>query len=411
MHKLKYLFLTIVGIALLAGGTYGVKYGISEYYYHDDMHTISASYLSYKDKSLHANLNLSKLNSIPHDYHKIFPKKATKLKLAYRRIFPLYTLQADTQQGVTNLFDGKNNYANHVDKPTLVRLDKQADKINNDNLRSDLVNKIDKIDLWYTQTKQAQQVINKIYQNNSVSFASYVQAKANYSLIKNRKIKQNCQKKMKHITALYLNQKKKTASKNKKEFDSAVAIAKKSAETKLPYTPAKVNINLITKSDQKYTDLIQSNNILASKVVYIDTDNNNMHLLVQSDKYYHNTKTIQYSGNSPDSGTYSAKLTVNSGQNGLDNYKIDGTGALLTDNSDDTNPQWSVLNTKSDFNTDASYIKLRGNSKLLLAVDSDKYIVFSSDDIDDADINLTLSSEDYKALVQFCDSNTKMLVK
>lgn len=411
-HKKLFAWIGISAIAIAGIGA-GAYFGIDQYVYARDLSTINSSYLNKKQKSLHEKLDINYLNSIPASYKYLHNKThLSEIKSEYARIRPLYTTQIQTQQGVQRLYNGKSHYSDFVSDKVLQVLSNNTNKINNQSLQSKLIVKIDTIDLWLNQTEQAESVINKISKKSTIDFEDYVQAQANYSLIKNQKIKKQCGQQIKQIKAKYQNLSEQNKKNYQNKLKSEINSAKKQAEAKNTHAPANVTINVITKQEQHLSNLLGNADINSEKAIIMD-DGTLYLMKKQDDQYYSIEHKIDLSdSNSVNSGTYTVNLTINSGQNGATNYSIQNKGALILDDSDSKYSKYTVLNIHgSDFNTEANYLSLNSTDKYILFNNDSGYLLFTDSSDSNSDNMIQVSTNQLNTIVSFLDKSTKILVE
>ena len=412
MYKHAKLIKTCIWLLLFVLLGFGIRFGASKVIADKEINLIKSSYLNYHKKSLHKHLPIKKLNNIPASYKWLTKKDKQRLEKQYVRIYPLYTKQYLLQNEVKALYDGKNNYSNQASNVKCRKLVKEIPDIQNLSLQSHLLVKTNQIQVWIKQTNKAIKLINTIAsqssQQGNISFSDYIQAKANYALIKNVDLKNSAKKQLTEIDNLY----QKTNLQDKKQqqdaISSAAQAAKNAANQKYSHSPAQVTIDLVTKAEQTLTHKLKDLDINSDKAII--ADGTSLELAQKKSGWYRIVNKIDYDGTIA-GDQYKAKESINSGDNNIQNYSLNKDGALILDDTDPDYDQYSVLAKVEDFDTDAEYLNVEQDQKLLLMVADEDYLIITpnSDLSADSSKMITLSSSDYDSLVQWIDQNTQLI--
>lgn len=422
MNK-KIIIRTLIGLFIVIGGMFTYKYAMktfSEMEYKSQMGIINDSYQNKRNKALIQDLDITGLNKIPEHY--IFIKnKSQKNKLIkeFNIIKPLYTNQYYLQKKIPKLFDDKHKgyYANNININDINLLNTKIGTIYNLQLQEKLVDKLDTINLWITQTNNATNDINNIYkeyqQKKTISDIQYQSLKSDYSLIKNMQIKNDYNSKVKEMLNNYEHNNKIMSSKNKAQKEAEIKRITDQSLTNNNYVKGNVNVTVVSKIEQDITKQFQNLGINDKYGLFIDKKN--IYTLLFSNGYYKISKTIPYSGDIPSTdNNYKINFGVNISNTNIKQYNVlkNTVFVLNGNNIFDTN---SVINIGN--NTDLSssdYINLNTNamnpSIVLIDYNQNPLIITTNMSNKIKNNAIQVSKTDLETIAENTSSDTVLLI-
>lgn len=407
-HKyVKWILACIVIVFLLAGSWYAYKYFADKNTYEQDLSIINSAYLNKRQGALKESIPVKKINNIPDTYYKMNNRHIIEIKKEYERLVPLAKNQLTAMTSIALMFDGKSYYSDAVTADKIAIVNKQANQINNEKLRSRLLNKLDNIDLWFVQTQTAVKQLEKLKNNKTINFSDYVLAQSNYQLIKNKNLKHKYKPLMRKFAEMYKQNVRNNKLKNSTDLKSAVEAAKIEAESSKAYTPAKVNINLITKNEQNLSKALKDNNIDSSTAMLVQ--DKTLYLLKYKEKGYYKIEDQYSLSSSLTSGKYSANETINISGN-LTNYDIK-QGALVIGN-DSSHELYKVLNVDEDYSYSDNEAEIQQDDKLFLFNNDSNYLVLTNNKINNINNGnqIELNANGINKLATFIKKDTELLV-
>lgn len=422
MNK-KIIIRTLIGLFIVIGGMFTYKYAMktfSEMEYKSQMGIINDSYQNKRNKALIQDLDITGLNKIPEHY--IFIKnKSQKNKLIkeFNIIKPLYTNQYYLQKKIPKLFDDKHKgyYANNININDINLLNTKIGTIYNLQLQEKLVDKLDTINLWITQTNNATNDINNIYkecqQKKTISDIQYQSLKSDYSLIKNMQIKNDYNSKVKEMLNNYEHNNKIMSSKNKAQKEAEIKRITDQSLTNNNYVKGNVNVTVVSKLEQDITKQFQNLGINDKYGLFIDKKN--IYTLLFSNGYYKISKTIPYSGDIPSTdNNYKINFGVNISNTNIKQYNVlkNTVFVLNGNNIFDTD---SVINIGN--NTDLSssdYINLNTNamnpSIVLIDYNQNPLIITTNMSNKIKNNAIQVSKTDLETIAENTSSDTVLLI-
>lgn len=291
----------------------------------------------------------------------------------YHELEKYIDARIDRANTVSALFDGKNNYKNGVSSGQIDEIDKKLLNEKNQDVYQKQRNKLDKIQVWFEQTEDANGYISKTWDkfnddNASLDIKKISMVNAYYKLIKNKSIKKQWTEAVNKMTDYYANHKgssaRVTAAKEQLEALRNSPLTEK-------YKPA--NVDIIGALDKSSTDsdTLSNAGLTGKTVLYYDSSSNKLALMTNvNGNYVAEDGYISVSNSRVSSGKYSIKKIITSAGN---------NDAIITDSSNDNFGQYlnnasdSVLsdnditdadNSTSDFNSATPVFWMKNNSSL-----------------------------------------------
>lgn len=282
---------------------------------------------------------------------------------------------------VDKLYDGKNNYRDDVSSQKINVLDKSLLKEKNQDVYQKLRNKLDMIQIWFEQTKDADQYLTKTWQEfnddkSSLSFKKISMVNTYYKLIKNKTVKNRWNEAVDRMDQYFSNHQ---AESSRVEAAKQELNALRDAPLTQQYTPAKVDIVTSLKFSSGVSDNLVQAGVTGKNVLYFNTSTNKLALMTKvNSRYVAENGYINVTGSQISSGKYTINKLITNGDNDalITDSNNSNFGRYVVNASDDgledldvTNPE----NTTSDYNSATPVFWLKNNSDLT------KSIYFSND--------------------------------
>lgn len=300
--------------------------------------------------------------------HLIFSKKTQD---DFQKLFVLLNRRQRNKRQIASYYDG-HYYANLVTQKRLSQTDKYLLQEKNQTVYQQQKNRLDKIQVWFDQTQDANKFlkkINKKFQSNpkQLNLDQVSQANAYYKLIKNRRWQHYWQPQIKKILTYFKNAQ---ANKDKSQLaqENAELEELKNAPLTQDYQPAHVTIIDNVQSADSADKILQDADITANKVLYFSQNDQTLSLLRRSSGHYHIQGTlIRVTASQVESGSYrireiisnpseTAGIITDPQQSNFAHYYEDATGIN------------STINVISDYNLAQPIFWLKNNPALQTSI-------------------------------------------
>ncbi|KRN98708.1 hypothetical protein [Companilactobacillus kimchiensis] len=275
----------------------------------------------------------------------------------YRQLEDYIQARKNRTKGVSELYDGKNNYRDDVTSDKINELDKTLLKEKNQDVYQKQRNQLDTIQIWYEQTQDADKYLDKTWNgfnddNASLSFKKISMVNTYYKLIKNKTVKKRWSEAVSKMDQYFAN--------NKGESSRVAAVKEELATLRnspltQKYTPANVDIVSSLNFSGDTSDVLSQAGVTGKYVLYYDSSKNNLALMTRSGgSYVAEDGYISVSSSQVSSGKYTIKKIVNAGS----------SDAIITDSSNSNFGQYvsnastselSSLNVSSPDNSTANF--------------------------------------------------------
>ncbi|WP_025025056.1 hypothetical protein [Companilactobacillus nodensis] len=273
---------------------------------------------------------------------------------------------------INSLYDGKNDYRNDVNDDKINELDKKLLKEKNQDVYQKLRNKLDTIQIWYEQTRDADKYISKVWDafnedNASLSFKKVSMSSTYYKLIKNKSVKKQWTEAVNKMRDYYASHQGESTQVEaaKQELEEL-----RNSPLTEKYTPAQVDIVSSLDFSSDAEDALTAAGLTGKYVLYYDSSSNNLALMTKAGgKYVAQDGYISVSNSQVSKGKYTIKRLVSAGSsdaiitdNSSSNFGQYVSGAT-TDSLSDLNVT-DADNTTADFNSATPVFWFKNNSAL-----------------------------------------------
>ncbi|WP_125588511.1 hypothetical protein [Companilactobacillus jidongensis] len=273
---------------------------------------------------------------------------------------------------INSLYDGKSDYRDDVNDDKINKLDKNLLKEKNQDVYQKLRNKLDTIQIWYEQTRDADKYISKVWDafnedNASLSFKKVSMSSTYYKLIKNKTVKKQWSDAVKKMRDYY--------SSHQGESTQVEAAKQELEELRNSpltekYTPAQVDIVSSLDFSSDAEDALTAAGLTGKYVLYYDSSSNNLALMTKvGGKYVAQDGYISVSSSQVSKGKYTIKRLVSAGSSDaiITDSSNSSFGQYVTGATTDSLSDLDVTdadNTTADFNSATPVFWFKNNSAL-----------------------------------------------
>ena len=339
---------------------------------------ISSQYQDKELEVLKTDLDYHSLNAIGKlidvsDGYVVTPDNVRK----YNELEQYVRARKQRSADISSLYDGKDDYRDDVTEQKINTLDKDLLNEKNQDVYQKLRNKLDTIQIWYEQTRDADKYISKVWDefnndNASLTFKKVSMSSTYYKLIKNKAVKKQWENAVEQMREYYANHQGEstqvTAAKQELEELRNSPLTEK-------YTPAKVDIISSHDFSSDAEDALTAAGLTGKYVLYYDSSSNNLALMTKvGSKYVAQDGYVNVVSSQVAKGKYTIKRLVSAG----------ATDAIITDSNNDnfgqyvssaTSDELSNLdvssnadNTTADFNSATPVFWFKNNSNLTSSI-------------------------------------------
>ncbi|WP_099974116.1 hypothetical protein [Lactobacillus terrae] len=282
---------------------------------------------------------------------------------SYREVKKIVDERKENDAKISSLYDDKSNYHNGVDAALINDIDKNLTGEKNQDIYQKQKNRLDKIQIWYEQTQDADKNISKAYDdytddNSSLSFENITLVNTYYQLIKNKTVKDSWSDIVNELNTYYdgHEQVNSRVTDAQRELDRL----KNSSLGDDKFQPAVVTIISTADMINRANKVLSANNITDSKVLYYDSVANKLAVLTyKSGKYSSNSGTIGVKSSQVSGGQYGIKKLISDESTGIVTDSSGSFGQVISIPSDSY-----PSNSTSNFNAAKPVFWVKNDSDL-----------------------------------------------